>query len=185
MESVLKGLFGGGEFESEEKTKQAKDFVNRYEEGDPTEGYSQEEAIEHYRQIAQNADPETMQRATQKAVERLSPSQREDFAKMIQQRKEGQVERREGEPGGGGGGLDDILGSLMGGGGAGGAGGLGGLDDLFGSVLGGGAASRTTQATAGGGGGGLDIGDLLGSPVGKAVLGGIAAFAMKEVLDKR
>ena len=57
MDSAMKGLFGGGQFASEEKANQAKDFVNRYEEGDPTEGYSREEAIEHYREVAKGADP--------------------------------------------------------------------------------------------------------------------------------
>ncbi|MGH2558741.1 MAG: hypothetical protein ACRDJH_06735 [Thermomicrobiales bacterium] len=184
MDSVMKGLFGGGKFESEEKANQAKDFVNRYEEGDPTEGFSSEEAIAHYRQVAKDASPETMQRATQKAVERLNPSQREDFAKMLKERQQGQVERREGDSGGGAG-LDDLLGSLMGGSASGQAGG-GGIGDLFGSLMGGGDSDRgTTQATASGGAGGFDVGDILGSNVGKAVLGGIAAFAMKEILDNK
>lgn len=103
-----------------------------------------------------------------------------------------------------GGGMDDmlggLLGTLLGGGMAQPApqGGAGQASDPFGDILGsllGGApepepAPRQrqapqaqpqprSQAEEGGG-----IGDILGSPLGKAVLGGIAAFAMKEMMDK-
>jgi hypothetical protein len=184
MESTLKQMFGGGSFESNDKAKQAQDFVNRYEQGDPTEGYSKEEAFEHYKQVAQHASPETMQRATTKAVEKLNPDQRQAFAKMLQERQSGQVQRQVPEAGGqGGGGLDDILGGLLGGG-AGGAMSGGGIGNLFGSLLGGGGAPSTnTGAVERGDGGG--IGDILGSPVGKAIVGGIAAYAMKELMDNR
>jgi hypothetical protein len=186
MESTLKQMFGGGSFESNDKAKQAQDFVNRYEQGDPTQGYSKEEALQHYQQVAQHASPETMQRATQKAVERLNPDQRQEFAQMLQQRQSGQVQRQ--VPAGGsqgGGGLDDILGGLLGGGAT--AGGGGRIGNILGSLLGGGGAPSTNTGAVegGGGGGGGGIGDILGSSVGKAVMGGIAAYAMKEILDNR
>ncbi len=91
-----------------------------------------------------------------------------------------------------GGGMDDMLGGLLGSL-------LGGgpsqtpqsqandpFGDLFGGFLGGGAPEPTPQRQTpqahqqqqpGGG-----IGDILGSPLGKAVLGGIAAYAMKEMM---
>jgi hypothetical protein len=90
-------------------------------------------------------------------------------------------------------GMDDMLGGLLGGL-------LGGpapapsgratqaddpFGDLLGGLLGGGTAApepdprrQQPQEQAGG------IGDILGSPLGKAVLGGIAAYAMKEMMDK-
>lgn len=92
-----------------------------------------------------------------------------------------------------GGGMDDMLGGLLGsllGGGAAPAPQSQANDpigDLFGSLMGGGAPEPTPQRPspqaqqqqpAGGG-----IGDILGSPLGKAVLGGIAAYAMKEMMD--
>lgn len=103
----------------------------------------------------------------------------------------------------GGGAMDDMLGGLLGsllGGGASPTPQPQASDpfgDLFGSLLGGGAQQpapqrQTPQAQqrqapqeqqpAGGG-----IGDILGSPLGKAVLGGIAAYAMKEMMggDKK
>lgn len=94
---------------------------------------------------------------------------------------------------GGGLGMDDMLGGLLGsllGGGAAqtprdSAGGDP-FGDILGSLLGGGAAlpheepaSRQQPQDQGGG-----IGDILGSPLGKAVLGGIAAYAMKEMMDQ-
>jgi hypothetical protein len=185
MESTLKQMFGGGSFESDDKTKQAKDFVNRYEDGDPTEGYSKEEAIEHYKQVAQHASPETMQRATKQAVEKLNPDQRQAFATMLQQRQSGQVQRQVPQESNQGGGIDDILGSLLGGGGAGQASSGGGIGNIFGSLLGGGGGATANTGAVEGHGDGGGIGDILGSSVGKAVLGGIAAYAMKEILDNR
>jgi hypothetical protein len=94
----------------------------------------------------------------------------------------------------GGFGADDMLGGLLGGL-------LGGgmtqqqprgysqpdnnpFDDLFGGMFGGGddqAAPRQRQQPQAQGGG---VDEILSSPLGKAVLGGIAAFAMKEMMDR-
>lgn len=97
-----------------------------------------------------------------------------------------------------GGGMDDmlggLLGSLLGGGmsqpvpGGGAAQASDPFGDLLGGLLGGGMGApepdprtrQQPQAQEQGGG----IGDILGSPLGKAVLGGIAAYAMKEMLGK-
>jgi hypothetical protein len=93
----------------------------------------------------------------------------------------------------GGFGADDMLGGLLGGL-------LGGgmaqqprgsnqpdnnpFDDLFGGMFGGGdddqVTQRRQQPQAQGGG----VDEMLSSPLGKAVLGGIAAFAMKEMMDR-
>ena len=93
----------------------------------------------------------------------------------------------------GGFGADDMLGGLLGGL-------LGGgmtqqprgysqpdnnpFDDLFGGMFGGGddqQAHRQRQQPQAQGGG---VDEILSSPLGKAVLGGIAAFAMKEMMDR-
>lgn len=105
-------------------------------------------------------------------------------------------QRQQPQPQAGGGDMDDmlggLLGSLLGGGGAMPQGGSTSASDPFGDLLGGllGGAEpqpqprqqqpipqQQPQAQAGGG-----IGDILGSPLGKAVLGGIAAYAMKEMM---
>jgi hypothetical protein len=172
MDSMLKGLFGGDG--DDDRRPQARDFVSRYEQGAIDEGYSEEEAYENFQRVSQNADPETMQRAAEQAFARMDPAQRAEFAQMLQQRMGGsgnqfggysddprqmagmvsQVQRE--SPGG--------LASLFGGGSNGGGGG-GGIGDMLGGILG------------GGGGGGFPGGTL-----GKVAMGGIAAYAMKEML---
>lgn len=99
------------------------------------------------------------------------------------------------QPQAGGGDMDDMLGGLLGslfGGGATPQGGSTSANDPFGDLLGGllggpepqpmprqqqPIPQQQPQAQAGGG-----IGDILSSPLGKAVLGGIAAYAMKEMM---
>lgn len=93
---------------------------------------------------------------------------------------------------GGGGGLGDILGGLLGGA-SGGSGGGGGLGDILGGLLGGSGDAQqqnpTSRSQSGAvdqqssGGGGLDdlLGSILSGPQGKAIMGGIAAFAMQAM----
>jgi hypothetical protein len=258
MSDKLKGLFGGGEAgdtghaddrdarRAERRTERQKirdlsddenDFVNRYTTGNPSEGFSTEEAVNYLQRVRGEVPPEVLQRAAVTTVQNLPADQRRQFAEMLERRRQGTgmvtIERSgqsgaaQGRSGGdtdGGGGMDDVLGglfgSLMGGGmsqpapqhvpqgGGQGDDMLGGLlgslfggggsssshsqggdpfGDLFGGLLGGGSPQATPQRQtpqtyqqqqpAGGG-----IGDVLGSPLGKAVLGGIAAFAMKEMM---
>jgi hypothetical protein len=273
-EKKMKGLFGGGEAgdaeggqraerqarraaraegggrggrrrqRNPEEVARAKDFINRYTTGHPSEGFSSEEAVDYLRQVRSEAPPEVMQRAAVETVRNLPEDQRKAFAEMLQRRqagagmvtieRTGQAHAAEGRGGAQtGGGMDDMLGGLFGGlfGGGGmthpepypqprqtpqapGQGGfgaddmlgglLGGLlgggmaqqprgsrqsdnnpfDDLFGGLFGGGdddqAPQQRQQPQAQGGG----VDDILSSPLGKAVLGGIAAFAMKEMMDR-
>ena len=270
-EGKLKGLFGGGEADdargaqraerearrarraegggrggrrrhrSPEEVAQAKDFINRYSTGNPSEGFSSEEAVNYLRQVRAEAPPEVMQRAAVETVRNLPEDQRKAFAEMLQRRqagsgmvtieRTGQAHAAEGRSGSqAGGGMDDMLGGLFGGlfgggmaqpdpypqprqapqgqGGFGADDMLGGLlggllgggmtqqprgstqpdngpfDDLFGGLFGGGndqtAPQQRQQPQAQSGG----VDEILSSPLGKAVLGGIAAFAMKEMMDK-
>jgi hypothetical protein len=94
------------------------------------------------------------------------------------------------QPAPSGGGLDDMLGGLLGGLLGGGAqpmpqGRNAPANDPFGDILGGflgGQQEPTHQRQEPQQGGG--IGDILSSPLGKAVLGGIAAYAMQEMMDR-
>jgi hypothetical protein len=202
-DNPLKGLFGGGATAggqpvSPETKAAAKDFVARYENGDPSEGYSAEEAEQYFRAALQHASPDQLQKAGEQAMAKMNPDQRAAFAEMLKQRQAGQgfvpIQQAGGGTapaaagtagattpagGGGGGGLGDILGSLMGGGSGG-----GGLGDILGGLLGGGQASAQTGVQQGSTGGGGGLGDILGSTAGKAAIAGVAAFAMKELLDK-
>ncbi len=228
-----------------EEAERAQDFINRYTTGDPTEGFSSEEAVSYLQQLRGEVPPEVLQRATVATVQNLPDNQRKAFAEMLQRRQQGAgmvtIERtgearatqgRGAAQAGGDAGMDDMLGGLLGslfGGMAqptpqqvpqpqqqqqqqqGGSmddmlGGLlgsllgGGMaqpapqgrgdsasdpfGDLLGGMLGGGMAApepqrQQPQAQSQGG-----IGDILGSPLGKAVLGGIAAYAMKEMMGQ-
>lgn len=220
------GLFGGGAAGDEEK-KKAEDFINRYQSGKPTEGYTDQEAIQQLQAAAKVATPEQMQAAFKQSVANLPENERAQFNQMLKDRQAGtgmidiersgdrkDVSSRDSSGGGSDVGLDDLLGGLLGGmagGSAGGSGGGGlgdilggllggaqtqsqsgnsggGLGDILGSVLGGGStaaqAPASAPSTGGDSGGGLGdmLGDILKSPVGKAVLAGTAAYAMKEVL---
>src|SRR3954471_3382291 len=87
----LKGLFGGGEDSSnQEQRAKAQDFVQRYMQGDPSEGYSQEEAAQALQAAAKHASPEQIQRATNEAINHLNPDQRKQFDEMMKQRQAGQ-----------------------------------------------------------------------------------------------
>lgn len=218
MADALKGLFGGGSDDIKDKLgvepDRANDFVNRYMQGDPSEGFDDDEAVTNFQKVAQNASPEQMERATRQALGNMSPNQRGDFARMLEQRRAGGGTvpiQRAGEGGsagsggggmgvddilgglmgGGGGGMGGILGGLLGGGGGGGSQGGGGLGGVLGGLLGGGDddSDRTrprSQSGAQAGGGMMGgLGDLMGSAAGKALIGGIAAFAMKEMMDKK
>lgn len=168
MDSLLGGLFGGDD-EKDDRQSRAQDFISRYEQGPVEQGYDDNEAFDHFQRVSQHADPDTMQRAAEQAFSRMDPNQRAQFAQYLQQQAGGQSmgnitndprqmagmvsQMQRQNPGG--------LASLFGGGGSSGGGGIG---DALGGLL-------------GGGGGGMPGGSL-----GKIALGGIAAYAMKEML---
>lgn len=178
---MLSNLFGGGNDDNDRRTN-ARDYISRFEQGAPDEGYSDEEALQHYQQVAQHADPATMQRAAEQAFSRMDPNQRAQMAQMLQQQGGGQAmggmnadprqmagmvsQMHQQNPGG--------LASLLGGGGGNSGGGLGGM---LSGLTGGGSGGGLGGLMGGGGGGGFPGGTL-----GKVALGGIAAYAMKEIM---
>ena len=164
MDQLLGGLFGGGD---DDRTPRAREFISRYEQGPIDQGYSDDEAFEHYQRVAQHADPQTLQRAAEQAFARMDPAQRAQFAEMLQRQSGGQTLAGGDDPRQLAGMVSQVhrqhpggLASLFGGG-RGGDGG-GGLGDALGGMLGG--------------------GGFPGGTMGKVVLGGIAAYAMKEML---
>jgi hypothetical protein len=168
---MVQGLFGGGAAGDEEKAK-AEDFINRYQTGKPTEGYTEREAIEQLQAAAKVATPEQMQAAFKHSVANLPEDERAQFNQMLQDRKAGtgmiDIERSgertvagSGDSSGGDSvGLDDLLGGLLGGtaGGSAGSSGGGGLGDILGGLLG------NASGGSGSSGGGLD--DILGGMMG-------------------
>lgn len=199
--SNVQGLFGGGA-EGDAKKAQAEDFINRYQTGNPSEGYTEEEALAAFQEVSKIATPEQMQLALQQSVANLPDNDRAEFNQMLQDRQAGtgmidiersgdrkEVTSRDAEgasnamPG-----LDDILGGLLGGSTGSSSGSSGGLGDILGGLLGGATGATAAPASDSGdsdGGLGDMISGFLGSSVGKAVLAGTAAYAMKEILGQK
>ena len=63
-----------------------RDFVKRYENGHPAEGYSDEEVVERYREVAHAVPPDEYAQAAQEALAKLSPEERAEFVAMLQER---------------------------------------------------------------------------------------------------
>ena len=177
---MLNSILGGGQ-----QQQDFDDFANRYEQGAPWDGISDDEAVNRYQQVAPQLPPDVYQRSAQESFSRLSPDQRRQLGQYIQQRapqygvnfpdqdRNGQDDRlqdpaylaqmtgqiHQQQP--------DLLGQILGGGGGG-----GGLGGGLGGAIGG--------ALGGGNGGGM-----LASPIAKAALGGIAAMAVKQMMGGR
>jgi hypothetical protein len=153
------------------------DFVRRYEQGSPWEGFDDEEAISEYREVAPRLSEAEYRDSAQEAFERLTPEQRREFGRWLrtQARQQGAT-----VPDLDFDGIDDRLED---------SGYLadattqlrtqqpGFLDGLLGSLLGGGSTAR-------GGGGQSGLGDLLGSPIARAAIGGIAAMAFSRLMRR-
>ena len=165
MDSLLKGLFGGDD-DDEQHRSRARDFVDRYETGIPWEGFSGQEAYDNYGRVARQAPPEVYQRAAEQAFNRMSPGQRSEFAQMMQQQMAG------------GANFSDDPRQL--------AQSVARMQQekpgILESLFGGGGGNRSFESGSSGGGGG--IGGMLDNPLAKVALGGIAAYAFKEMIDR-
>ena len=71
---------------NEQLQKTFKDFVNRYQQGDPSEGYSDQEAVKRYGEVAHAVPPDQYAKAAQDALSKLSPEDRAEFLKTLQER---------------------------------------------------------------------------------------------------
>jgi hypothetical protein len=78
---ILDDLLAGGQLQ-----KQYKDFVDRYEQGDPSEGYSDQEVLKRYGEVSHTVPPDQYAQAAQEALGKLSPEDRAEFLKMLQER---------------------------------------------------------------------------------------------------
>ena len=175
VDQLLGGLFGGQDNDDDDNRRsRARDFVSRYEQGAPHEGYDDDEVFQNYRSVSSRLSPQEYEEAASEAFSRMDPDQRRQMKRMMRERggMQGGMQFdddnddprelarmtsrfREQDQGGGG------LASLFGGGG-------GGSGDLL--------------SSRGGGGGGL--GDMMGNPVAKAAMAGVAAMAMKKMMGR-
>lgn len=76
---ILHDLFGGGQQQSYQ------DFIQKYHQGPPSEGYSGQEVMNRYDQVAPNLSSQDYMQAAQQAFARMSPQEREQFAEYINQ----------------------------------------------------------------------------------------------------
>ena len=147
-----------------------KDFLNRFEEGPPSEGYEDQEVLERYGEVAHKVSPSDYKQAARDAFGHLSQADREEFGQLLA----GQAQsKRIDLPG-----LTPAQGQ-----------GFGDVDwlsnitsqihqqpgllrDLLGGLTGG---DRGTSSSGG----------IFSSPLAKAALAGIAAMLVKKVLGGR
>ena len=78
---ILDELLAGGQ-----RQKEYSDFVNRYEQGHPSEGYSDQEVLTRYGEVSHAVSPDQYAQAAQEALSKLSPDERAAFVKMLQDR---------------------------------------------------------------------------------------------------
>ena len=158
---ILDELLGGGQ-----RQKEYRDFVDRYEQGHPSQGYSDQEVLNRYSEVAHAVSPDQYAQAAQEALSKLSPEERAAFVKMLQERAaargvtlspEVQPEPKE---------LGQYLTNLH------------QKPGQLRDMLGGGDAQPREQAQRSN-----PIIDMLGSPQAKAVLAGIAAMVIKRVMQ--
>jgi hypothetical protein len=77
---LLDTLLGGGS-----QRQHYQDFVQRYEQGRPWEGVSDDEAAQHYSTVAQQMEPQDYRAAAEEAISRLSPDERAELAEHLRQ----------------------------------------------------------------------------------------------------
>ncbi len=197
MDTLLKGLFG--DQTDDQKQNQAQDFVSRYEQGAPADGITADEAVSNYQAVAGQISPQDLEDSADEAFQRLTPDERRQFAQWLKERGGDQVgdltgddprqlaqvtsNLQQNQPDGlagllGGGGLASMLGGGALGGMLGGStGNSNGIGGMLTGAMGGGHGRQQNQ------GGGMS--DMLQNPIARAVLGGIAAMAMKKMMGRR
>ena len=160
---ILDELLAGGQ-----RQKEYSDCVNRYEQGHPSEGYSDQEVLERYGEVSHAVPSDQYAKAAQEALSKLSPEERAAFVKMLQDRAAARgvtlpvnvtPEPKE---------LGDVLTDLH------------SKPGQLRDMLGGDTAQPQQQAP-----GSSPIIEILSSPMAKAVLAGIASMVVKRVMAAR
>ncbi len=160
--NILGNLFGGGQDADHH------DFINRYEQGAPHEGYSDEEVFNRYQQVSRQIPQDVYQESAYETFNRMSPQERMQFGQQMQQ----QVRQQNYDfPDFNQDGIDDRYQdprylaqatSRM----------HQQQPDMLGQLLG------AAGGVMGGGGGG----NVFGNPLAKAAMAGIAAMAAKKMM---
>lgn len=174
-----------------ERQRKRKEFADRYRTGDPSEGFSGEEALEHIAEMRQEMTPAEFRKAMEQTIENLPPDKRDDFLAYMRKQKQamnaGQAPSAaatsaapaadaaaaQADP------FAGLLSGLMGGSAAGSGGVDAGsvLDDLLKGGF------KAPSSSGGGTPTEADFQALINSPLAKAVLGGLATYGMQAMQD--
>jgi hypothetical protein len=170
---LLKMLMG-----SSQAQEGFKDFLNRFEQGNPWEGYDDQEVLDRYGEVSHKVSSSDYEQAARDAFGHLSQTDREEFGRMLA----GQAQSRGFNlPG-----FTPSRGQSF-----------GDLDwlaqitsqvpqqpGLLRDILSGLAGGKSTGINAGSSAG-SSAGSILSSPLAKAALAGIAAMLVKRALGSR
>ena len=74
-------LMGSGKDREEHQ-----DYVNRYEQGPAWDGYSDREVLDRYDSVAHKVSPQEYEQAARDSFNRLSPEERAEFARYLEER---------------------------------------------------------------------------------------------------
>ena len=145
------------------------DFLNRFQEGPPSEGYSDQEVLDRYGQVAHQASPSDYEAAARDAFGHLSEADREQFGQMLAGQAQSRGLNLPGltPPQGQGFGDVDWLANIVSQ--------IHQQPGLLRDLLGGLTGNRETSSSGG----------IFSSPLAKAALAGIAAMLVKRVLGGR
>jgi hypothetical protein len=177
VDQLLGELFGAQDDKDDaQRRRRATDFVDRYEQGPPWTGIGDDEVLQNYRAAAGQLSPQEYENAAAEAFARLSREERRALRRRLREQRGGQFDADNDDPRtmarevsqSRQQGSDDPLGGLFGG--------LFGGRDQAPAPSGQQAQPQSRQ------GGGVD--EILSTPLGKVVLGGIAAFALKQMMDR-
>lgn len=164
-------------------------FAKRYEQGEPEDGYDDDEVNRRYAEVSKHVDRPTYHKAAKQSLSKMKPAQRKKYAHELQQhaKQHGHDLKYDGkstdpatladmttqlhdkDPG--------LLGQIMGA-----AGGSGGAGGMVGGLLGGG------NNSGGSGGAGGMVGNLVGGAMGgsasKGMMAGIVSYATKSLMNR-
>jgi len=90
MGGAQRGGMGARPPEQQRQQQEFQDFIGRYEQGPPWAGVSDQEAVSRYQQVAPYVTPEVYEQSAQEAFARMSPQERAEFARYLQQQARGQ-----------------------------------------------------------------------------------------------
>lgn len=159
----LQQIMGGRGDERE----QYRDFVERYGRGAPWEGISDREAYDRYEQVAPRLPRDEYVSSATEAFARLSPDERREFGRFLQERAS---QRGVSFSDYNGDGMDDRY-----------------QDPRYLAQMTGRVREEQPgllEQVLGGGGGRGDGGSMLSNPIAKAAMAGIAAMAVKRVMGR-